>query len=345
MKKLSYAFYLAIVVFVLSEIALRFIHMHDTYAEGVGDSYRTMYGITNSTIYHLHLPNLVYTPPNNDFSYGYATNSFGVREKNYPTNKPDSTILIFTAGDSFSEGMGAPYDSTWPHLLQSYLQADSLRAEVFNTGVAGNDPVYDYVFYRDSLRQFNPDYIIVPLNASDFTDYIIRGGFERINKDGSETFRKAPWYETLYKYSRWCRVAVHSTEKFPYKGVFATEEELLENIDNTMKNFESVIDSFVEIGKANNTKIIVLLYSTPSEIYWNNNINRKMETAFRLFENESKEKNIAVVNIWTEMIDKFKGKEISQYTYENDKHYNANGYNYMALIIAKKMKEQKLLQK
>lgn len=344
MKKLIYVLYLMVVVFVLTEIVLRYRSVCDTYSEGIGGKYLSMYGVTNPSVYHLHKPHNNYTPPNIDFAYPYFTNRFGVREKDYSA-KTDSNIRIFTCGDSFSEGMGAPYDSTWPHLLQKYLNQDSVGTEVFNTGVAGNDPVYDYVFYRDSLKQFKPDYLIVPLNASDFTDYLIRGGFERINSNGTETYRSGPWYEFVYRCSRLFRWYMNESGRWPYRGIFSSKQELLNNIDSAAKNFETVIDSFTTTAASDSTKIIVLFYLTPSEIIWQDTFVSKMDDAYRQLEQRFTARHIPCINVRSRLRKFFSNKKTAEFTYPKDMHYNAIGYNEMALAIAEDIKQQNLLKK
>ncbi len=342
MKNFGYLIYLVLVVFVLSEMALRFRHSYDTYSEGIGTGYSNNYGRTNPTKFLVHVPNRDYVPVNNDFSYAYSTNQFGIREKKLQP-KSENTIRIFTSGDSFSEGVGAPYDSTWPHQLEKFLTTDSLKVEVLNIGVAGSDPIYNYFLYRDSLQKFAPDFLILPINSSDFTDYLVRGGFERVNQDGSETFRKAPWYEPLYHYSRWFRVFAHYSTVYPYRGIFSTQQDMLDNIDSTMQCFETAIDSFQKITAHDSTKIIVLFYCSPAEILNTDTIHNKIGISFSQLEQKLQQRGIASINIWNEMMEKFIGHPYQEFTYPNDRHYNPNGYNYMAQCIAQKMKDQKLL--
>lgn len=343
MRKPVFAIYLLLITFVLSEVVLRYLGTYDTYTESIGRPYQSMYGVSNPSIYHRYPPLQPLVLPNTDFSYVYEINSQGIREKEYKIQSPDSTIRIMVTGDSFSEGMGAPYDSTWPHLLEKYLKNELGNIEVLNTGVAGNDPIYDYLIYRDSLHQYQPNYIIVSLNASDFTDYLIRGGFERINDGKTETFRKGPWFEPLYKYSRWLRVVLHRT-KFPYRGVFADENKLLENVDSTIHCFSAVIDSFQMLVEKDKTKLIVLLYSTPSEIIYPNKINAKIEAEFENLEKQLSIEGIPCINIWSEMRNLFEHSNASTYTYKNDMHYNPNGYNQMALLIEKHLLETGIIE-
>lgn len=53
-----------------------------------------------------------------EFKHERCYNSLGFPDKEPSTPKHDSVIRIISLGDSFTEGFGAPYDSSYPSLLK-----------------------------------------------------------------------------------------------------------------------------------------------------------------------------------------------------------------------------------
>jgi len=336
-------FIIVAVVLALAEIYLRHTGKYATYLETLGQGYTSYYNQVKPDWYLRRTENETSIPANSDFQYAYSTNSYGIRENQFAKGKSDSAIRIFVTGDSFSEGQGAPYDSTWPHLLGKYLANDGLKAEVLNTGVAGSDPVYNYVMHRDILTGCKADYIIVSINSSDFTDYLMRGGFERFHKDGTTHFRKGPWYEPLYHYSHFARGVIEKVGGFPFRGVFANDQDFYKSADEAMACYSAVIDSFSNLVRVDSTKIIVLLYSTPADIRFENNESKKFHQSFISLQQQLAKKNIACINIWDDLKNQLQGKNYLDYTYPNDYHYNPFGYNLMAQLIEKDLIDKKLI--
>jgi len=342
-KYLVYSGCVVLTVLIASEAYLRITGKYETYPESIGKRYTTYYNDVFPTWYFANKPAKSYIPENSDFHYPYQTNSLGLREKEFGKQKQDSSIRIFVTGDSFSEGQGAPYDSTWPHLLAKYLASDGIKAEVLNTGVAGSDPVYNYVFHRDILKGYKSDYILVCINYSDFTDYLMRGGMERFHKDGSSHYRKGPWYEPFYHYSYFARGVIEHVGGFPFRGIYTSEKDFIISADSAMACYSSVIDSFAGLAKAGSAKIIVVLFSTPLGIRFENNVNNKFRQCFTDFQRRLAEKNIACINIWDDLKTSLIHKDYLQYSYPNDPHFNPYGYNVMTQMIERRLVDGHLI--
>ncbi len=196
--KWALAFFSVFLVLILVEIALRYSALFYTYPEVTGKPYTSYYNQELPTWYPFWTPNSSFEFDNRDFKYPYKINSLGFRGEEIQTDVPDSVNHIIVLGDSFAEGAGAPADSSWPELLQIFLDSAGILNEVTNAGISGSDPFFEYVFYRDKLKSVHPDYLIVSINSTDIQDYILRGGFERFHDDSSTHYRKGPWYEFLY---------------------------------------------------------------------------------------------------------------------------------------------------
>ena len=342
-KYLVYSVFITLVTLITAEVYLRHKGIYDTFPESIGKRYTTYYNDVFPTWYFINKPDRDYIPENSDFHYRYHTNALGLREKNFSKEKKDSFIRIFVTGDSFAEGQGAPYDSTWVHLLSRYLAKDGINAEVLNTGVAGSDPVYNYVFHRDILKGYKSDYVVVCINYSDFTDYLLRGGLERFHADGTTHYRKGPWYEPFYHYSYFARGIIEHVGEFPFRGIYASENDFITSTDSAKVCYSAVIDSFVNIAQESKAKIIVVMFSTPIGIRNDNNVNRKFRQCFMDIQQQLAKKNIACINIWDDLKNSLKNKDYLRYSYPNDPHFNPYGYNVMAQVIEHKLIENNIL--
>ena len=192
------------------EIVLRIFGVLSTFTEKLGQGYVSYYNKTLPSWYHTWPINkpIVYNEP--EINCSYPANSFGLREREIPVAKSDSTKKrLFFIGDSFTEGVGVEYPNAMPRWFEKKLDSAGLNVEVFNAGVSGSDPVYEYMLLRDKLLPLHPDMVIMSINGTDIQDCIYRGGMERFNADGTTVYRKGPWWEPAYHYSRLCRLFIH----------------------------------------------------------------------------------------------------------------------------------------
>lgn len=116
-----------------------------------------------------------------EFSYMHHYNRWRLRDRDITWEKPANELRIFGLGDSFTEGIGTPDDSTWTRLLESSLQAaDTVhRIRTLNAGRSGADPCESLVILREVLLPMQPDVVVLALNSSDIMDFMMRGGTER----------------------------------------------------------------------------------------------------------------------------------------------------------------------
>ena len=187
---LKYSMIVLVVFFLFFEIILRISGFYASYSENVGNSFSTYYNRMLPNHYHL-LPegNLDFLE-RDEFNYAYQINSLGLRGREVSAAKKDSTYRIIVFGDSFTEGFGAPGDSTYPSLLEKELNRTYTGTfEVINAGVIGSDPFYCYKLLVDRFLAYEADLVIFSINNSDITDYIFRGGLERFRADGTTSRR------------------------------------------------------------------------------------------------------------------------------------------------------------
>lgn len=188
------------------ELFLRYgLRSNETYTERHGQfNYVSPYGEPMPTWIMAYPPGerLQWVRP--EFVQSREMNSLGLPEREIPAEKSPNELRIIALGDSFTDGTGAAYESTWPRILERELASakPGRPVTVVNAGIGGSDVCFEYVLLRERLLALSPDLVIVAVNATDVADIVRRGGMERFRSDGSTVYaRQAPSWEWLYAIS------------------------------------------------------------------------------------------------------------------------------------------------
>ncbi|MDA3886284.1 MAG: SGNH/GDSL hydrolase family protein [Candidatus Delongbacteria bacterium] len=149
--------------------------------------------------YHHDLQPLMVEDANwGDLEYTIKTNSLGFKDeamRKIPLKSEKERILII--GDSFTEGLGYDYETTFCGLLQNKL-GDKL--EIFNAGVTSYSPKLYYLKIKYLLEMgLKFDHMIVMLDISDIQDESIYESFQP--KKDQSTFRKIDVKLSNYSFS------------------------------------------------------------------------------------------------------------------------------------------------
>src|SRR5687768_16836091 len=118
----KYVIFITAFTLITFEILLRAFGINDTYMESVGKGYYTYWDKNHTGWYHTLTPNISYTEKNIDFTYDSKTNSLGQRELEPEQIFNDSCLRTIILGDSFTEGIGVVYDSSFVRHLQNILR-------------------------------------------------------------------------------------------------------------------------------------------------------------------------------------------------------------------------------
>ena len=97
------------------------------------------------------------------FSSSFSTNSRGLRDKEYYFKKTDGVKRIVVLGDSFTWGFGVNDDEIYTEKLESML----LDTEVINLGVTAYQLWQEIIYLMREGVQYDPDIIIVGLSLND----------------------------------------------------------------------------------------------------------------------------------------------------------------------------------
>jgi lysophospholipase L1-like esterase len=342
------SFWKVLIIFVsvclLAEIYYRLTGQFKVYFEKVGKSYVSGYGVKSNTWYLTLRPNDTLRSYNSDIHYPYYSNAWGLREKQIP-QKSDSVIRILVTGDSFAEGFGAPYDSTWPRLLETYLRLKNQPVEVIDAGLSGSDIFFDYVRYRDIFYKLKPDIIIASMNSSDFPDYAFRGGMERFRADSTTQGRPAPWIETPFRYSHFFRAIGTRLNNYPFDGLFLNRRAYMDSCKATLAPFQQVYRKFNEAAISNHAQFITVFHVTPSEIESPDyDVNKTALAQLHDIGTVLQKDGIPNIPIIEGLAKKLSKEPWQKYTYPNDKHFTGYGYAVMAQMLADSIVADKILR-
>lgn len=332
-----------VVVLLAAEVALRIRGDFKVYQEQIGNSYKTDYGAILPTWYFSWTPSQQLTPSNSDFSYPYSINSLGFREREVSATKPDSTVRIIVTGDSFTEGVGAPYDSTWPRLLEKYLIEEECIVQVVDAARSGSDVFYDYVFYRDKLKGVSHEIVLAAVNLTDYQDYIFRGGLGRFKADGKTHYTQPPWYEFFYKHSHLLRAVMMRVNNYPFNGIFVSQKDYVEGWQATSDSIVSALALYDSVAKSNGAKFVVVLHTTPCEILNDGDFTRKNIQNLYDLERKCTSRGITVIQLSDMLREKFSKELPANYTYPHDQHFKPIGYAAMADSVSKALLQMNLL--
>lgn len=129
----------------------------------------------------------------------FTTNSMGLRDKEYPMEKPEGTYRMIILGGSYELGSGVadgePYESVVEEFLNEAL-ADSKydKIEILNFSGPGNAyPQYLSIIDNSGVLDYKPDAIVVATHGGEYRRIVNNGKISRFitsNKDLEFDFLK-----------------------------------------------------------------------------------------------------------------------------------------------------------
>jgi hypothetical protein len=247
-----------LILFSITEWYLRLTGNDATRNEKMGQPYFYFYDAHEKNWYHVLPPVDTFRDDCPEFSNWSTVNNEGLADKIFVQAKPQGSIRIMVIGDSFIQGIGAPNDSSCPRLLESILrdQKEVPRSiEVWNCGVAGSDPIFEYILLAGRLMKYKPDLVIEAINNTDIDDINIRGGAERFRADSTVIYKKAPWFEPLYAKSFLVRRIINSLGKYNWYWLTSAEKKKADA--NSIGLIESSLSSFKNLCQINHAHLLV----------------------------------------------------------------------------------------
>jgi hypothetical protein len=331
MKPFLNKFIISILIFFLClELFLRISEKYKTRSEFKGKSYSYKYKVHRSNWYYTNKPNTSRIKKEKEWQYFNQYNEFGNREKSIQNFIKDTTsIKIICLGDSFTEGDGAPYDSSWVRKFEYCINLkNKTKYKIYNAGSCGSDVFYNYKILTDKLMLLKPQIVIECINSTDVSDVIWRGGLERFNEDGTVSGKVGPSWEFVYHISHVFRAFMHVF--FRYNEDLISENDLLLKEKEAIELIENQIKQTAQFCLKNKIEYHLLIHPLPSEL---------IEDAIEPFELVEQLKNKPYVTLLFESFnDYYRNNDIVKDYWVVNKHYNSKGYFSMGNIIYNELK-------
>lgn len=313
-----------------TEMLLRkVVKKFETYQEKNGMDYVSCYKVGNNSWFFVHHKNNHVITKYPEYTFESHTSSEGISDREF-SRIPDSGVSrIITLGDSFTEGFGAPRDSSWPRLLENKLRGAYVRDsfEVMNAGIGGSDICYEYMLLKYRLLKYRPSLVIVALNSSDIPDLVVRGGMERFNKDTTVSYKKAPWWEWIYASSFIFRHIAH--DMFGYDFTLIRKNQLTGMEAEATGKIKNCLSFFQALSVRENFRLLVVLHPLHPEesdiVSQENKFGKQMEKSCR-------QSGIACVNLYDYFTGPLHMNNENHYLYfwKIDSHHNSRSYQAMA---------------
>lgn len=317
----------------VAETLLRITGTYANYVEKKNHVSWSPYDYDRHNVLWNYKPFQKFNLSSDEFSFPRTANSLGFDDKEFRTQKDSNEIKILCLGDSFTEGDGASFDSSYPRQMERILQVryPDKKITVMNAGICAGDPIFGFKDYDSLLYHFSPDVVIQSLAKQDFyEDIALRGGFDRFNYKNELQYAHPYKYEKLYKWSFLSRIyfdgILHLNMLFLNPQIVQTKAPYFKDVACQLAR---KWDSQITKG---NFKMYFVLRPDATDI----TIHR-YDTLFSSLITELKTCShlATVADIDPFYVDSVHmDKDLSKYFWQKDGHHNAAGYYQMARATA-----------
>lgn len=320
----------------LAEMALLYWGFNKTYIENRSGKYVSLYNQHSTDSLRCYAPNSQHQLQSPEFDYPRHTNQYGFSDAAF--YKDTGKLLIQTYGDSFTEGDGAPLDSSYPAILSTLLGD---KYTVQNYGICGNDPAFYLPQYHHLGALFKPTVMVLCYGTGDLMhDWATRGGMERFTSAGWQS-RKGPWWEPIYALSYVARLFIEASGH-RYENFFLSPAQKKECIEAQQPEWNKLFAALAQAAKENNTNILLLKKPERSEIVVN-----AYQYDFSFFDSLVTTlpgvKHHDLLPFYRHTAGLKTQKDTAPYYWEKDGHHNAAGYALMAKGVYHGLKNSGLL--
>jgi hypothetical protein len=287
--------------------------------------------------------------------YEISTNSFGFKSSDTLTvSVYSSNHRILLIGDSFTEGIGIPYDNTFSGLLEQ--KRKKYPIEIYNAGCVSYSPKIYYlkIKYLIEKEKFYFDNIYVFIDISDIQDEIMYKDFKPAdisfdtiveNKSEDEGFlQKINRHHACFSVLRLLKRKLIPRKARPKESqmisqwtfeAYYSEREKWTSLSD--KDYPwipegqayaySHMDSLYQICQKNNISMSIIVYPWPWQITKGLTSDRHTE----YWEKFCLDKNIPFLNLYPNFIqsDTSSSEIISKLFIKGDCHWNNNGHKFV----------------
>lgn len=275
----------------------------------------------------------------------------------YTEVKSPNIYRVVVIGDSFIEALQVDYDKSYPYLMEKYLNEggwSNKKVEVYTFGHSGANLVHYGYILDFAAKKYKPDLAIINIVSNDFKESL--WGFSR--KDNwslsySEgNFRDEPPrlisnlnIKRFIRNSalvRYLAINLDLVNTSPLiNRVFNFETRRYDTTDKIQEDFfakdwflkgiiKKTLNHFLEIRKANNSKIILVLDADRNAIYSGKNLEETENYKFMsAIKQVAQELNIPVVDLANSFKTAWNEKK-ERFDWSIDEHWNQYGHQIVA---------------
>jgi len=316
-------------IYIIIEGFLLLIRPESIRMETPSGYYWAPYNTGSASYYHVRKPGERYRLVTGEFDYPRVANSLGLPDYEWQKEKKEGSFRILCLGDSFTEGDGAPYDSSYVAILRTLLQARYPSVEVLNAGNCGSDPFFNFRNLQDRLIAYQPDLVIQSFTTNDLdTDMMIRGGIERFREDGTLKFRYNHWWEPVFACSYVARIII--TTLGGYNNNLVKRADIPQIREEDQLKMKDLFIHYQEYSKQQGFDLLVLTFPFKSDL--NQPDQGAITKNFIQFFEKSRIHYIDLRSCYKETLEK-EGKKYTDMYWKYDGHHNPEGYEMMARCI------------
>ncbi|PIU41395.1 MAG: hypothetical protein COS99_05915 [Candidatus Omnitrophica bacterium CG07_land_8_20_14_0_80_42_15] len=289
-----------------------------------------------------HIPNTYFASKGreNEFiGHGYI-NKWGFIGKPCNIGKNQGTLRIITVGDSFTEAVQVDMGKNYSSRLEQLFKERGENVEVINAGMSGYSPKLEYLYIRDRLLKFKPDYIIVQLFANDVYDdhYQYKNIKDNVNPPFGRSFiyQHSRFYHYFSRQKVKLAKKISKKEKFPVDQFFFIREGNDELKKEAWRDTEDYLSRIKEIADSNKIKLIVFIAPLEFQVKGVENINNPFyfdKKPTDDFDNAAREFCKAHDIDFIDMLKILKDNKNQALYYPLDGHLNENGHKLVAETI------------
>lgn len=309
-----------IFIFSIIEITIRISGVYKTYSEKNFDRYESLYNKESDTYYYqTRRDTVIYSQT--EFQFVCPVNKLGLRDNTPLIPDTNKTNKILFLGDSFTEGVGASCGNTMPDMFRYFSMQ---QATTVNAGVVGSDPFYQTLWYNNSFHLYNPDEIILVMNASDISDFIFRGGKERFVSDSLTQSKNGPRLEFFYKHSHIVRLFTHLIMGYDFTLISGKEHKLA--TQKALEVYAEHLNAWAKNMEEKNVSVVVHPYAFSYAKHVPGHdalpeIGALLDTTIRF------------INLYPAFNEVLNEENYLDYSWELDGHFNDQGYALFADLL------------
>lgn len=338
-KALNIRVFTATLLFALLilEITLRCIGSYNTYLEEKLGKYVSLRDIMLPEDIIRRKPlDTITLSSKGEFHYLFTTNKYHYTDIAWPDSIADTSLRVLVLGDSFTEGFGAPQDSSWVAMIR---QMDfGQPVSWFNAAISGSDPFFGYYSLVHHLSWLKPDIVLQMVSSQDFRDDIpIRGGMERFRPNGSIRYSPGKYPENIYKYSH--------ISRFWFRSILGLNQFLVDEQKSAGVNEKSLMlvasldSAYHHFASDNNARAYFIFFPC----FWGEVVreNYSADIMNHMTRNTGYSGNIKVIDLLPCYREYYlrENEAFHDRWWPIDGHHNVAGYQMMAECIAGAVKD------